>query len=267
MRRLLFGTLIYATLVGATAVQAQEAGTTGAQAPSQVERTNAFLASRAEVQRLRAQRLGNLSAVLQQLGTLVRAAGLRSPSPSFVQDAEQKRKLAEAFLTDVTQELTMLGFKPGTGKILTGGGFPLIRAAASRVRGTATLRDYTLLADSLVVGTVTKVNLNDDRQDGYLSTITVNVERSYSGGAAGEVIELRRRSGETGEKKVDASAEAPLKEGDKILLVASKAYYSNSTGKPQGTAAIELAPLYLVEGNQLTPTAPFQTAASLSEIS
>lgn len=238
--------------------------------PSQKERTEAFLSGRAQQQRDRTQKLGTAASGLQQLNGLVRAVNLRLPAPTFVDDPDQKRRLADAFLVDVSQELAMLGFTPGDVRAVGGNGQTLVEAASARVRGSATLRQHAVLADTVAVARVTGINASDDRGDGYLSTVTLSVVRPFSKGlSAGDTIELRRLSGQSATKKVESSIEEQLSNGDEILLLGSRAFYGNSTGKPgkASRTVVEISPFYRVNGDALVPSSPFQPAASLTEIS
>jgi hypothetical protein len=205
---------------------------------------------------------------LGELNGIVRAVALRLPNPAFVDDPGQKRRLADAFLIDVALELATLGFNAGDVRATSGDGAALVSAAAARVRGTANLNQYSLLSDTFIIGRVTGVNTKDDRGDGYLSTVTFSVVRSFSKDlTANDVVELRRLSGESGTKRVGSSTEEPLALGDQVLLVGSRAHYRNSTragGKRK--TAVELIPFYRVNGDTLSPSSPYQQPASLNDL-
>jgi hypothetical protein len=121
----------------------------------------------------------------------------------------------------------------------------------------------------LIIGKVTKVNESDDQNDGYLSTVELSVQKSFSKGVkVNDVLELRRISGETAAGRVTSSVEETLVVGDAILLVGSKAYYSN--GKTAGqdkNIVVELLPFYRVNGERLVPSSPYQQATTIGEIS
>jgi hypothetical protein len=238
------------------------------QPPAQRERTEAFLEGKKQQQQSRAQRLGNAGSDLQSLNGLVRAVGLRLPAPPFVDDAEQRQRLGEAFLIDLSQELAMLGFTPGDVRASAGSGRALVEAAAARVKGGATLRQNILLSDTAAVARVSSINNSDDRGDGYLSTVTLTVVRPLSERiSVGDAIELRRLSGQTRSRKVESSIEEPVVAGEEILLLASRAFYRNSTSaRGNARAAVEITPFYRVSGSTLLPTSPFQAPANLNEI-
>jgi hypothetical protein len=241
-------------------VQAQET-------VSQSERTEAFLASREQQQKNKSAKLG--SAVdMPGINGLVKAISLKLPEPAFVDNPEQKRRLADAFLTDVALELAMLGFKPGDIRAASGNGTELVEAVAARVRGTASLRQQALLSDTLIIGKVTDVNEQDDKKDGYLSSVDVSVERSFSKGMKiGDVIELRRVSGLTASGRITSSVEDPLAVGDIILVVGSRAFYGGGklTGQTKKTA-VEMLPFYRVDKETLIPSSAYQQTASVSEL-
>jgi hypothetical protein len=246
--------------MSAHVVQAQET-------VSQSERTEAFLASREQQQKNRSVKLGN-DADIPSINGLVKAVSLKLPEPAFVDNPEQKRRLADAFLNDVALELAMLGFKPGDIRAASGNGAELVQAAAARVRGTSSLQQQALLSDTLIIGKVTGINEQDDRKDGYLSTINVSVERSFSKGIKiGDVIDLRRVSGLTSGGRITSSVEEALAVGDVILLVGSRAFYGGGklTGQTKNTA-VEMLPFYRVDKETLIPSSAYQQTASVSDL-
>lgn len=235
---------------------------------SQADSTQAFLNHRKSEQAKRNARIPD-QANLRELNGIVRAAALALPSPSFVRDQGQLSAIRDAYLVDVAQLLGLLGFKAGDLRRNEATGSRLVRAAAAKIRGNASVEDEVVLADTVIIGTV-QTNQQDSRGDGFHSTIHVLAEEVFKGASrVGGTVQVRRISGPTaGGVSLRATTEDPMPAGAKVALIGSNARYLNehATGARCSSCVVEQVPLFLITGTALVPTGGYSKSATKSTL-
>lgn len=197
-------------LAGTAAIQAQAP-------PPGLERKEQLLTIQRSANERRQRALpkhGNASDVAPLMRYLRSAGSASAHSPA----------LQEAVLEDQAQSLILSGYSPARVKALEARGLDV--AAAVKADFLGTLEQYTILAPTVVVGTVTSIR-DDAQADGFLSTVSVRVEETLKG-AREDVISLRQRSGLQGnDLRVQYSNELDeASVGTKFLLFLSAPMYT-----------------------------------------
>jgi len=225
--------------------------------PNVDSRSAQFLQTKAEAQRRFSQALpGN--ADVPGLTALAKAVQ-SSVSASQVVPAAQRANFQESLYRDIAIELAALGFSPGDIRAASGGGDAIVRAAANKVIGTPTIQDLVLLADTVVIGRVVRVELANTQYDGFGGIAEVEVAEAIKGRArVGDRISVLLRSGQIGERLfVRDSAEHIPQTGQTVALIGSSASYGPQArfrGRAPGnrrSPVVKLANLMDVEGDRL----------------
>jgi hypothetical protein len=199
----------------------------------------------------------------QELRRLYRALNIPRPNPRAQISAANQSALAESFETDSIQLLQSLDFKPARVRRLADAGLNPLQAAAAYTRGTASVTDYALLSDVVAVARVVEVR-NERLDDGFRSTVLLEITDSILGRAPNRPIALRQRSGEDENgQTLRVTSELQAVDGQSYLVMLSAGLYgqlaTEGAGNPAASARgaarnyVQLGPTYLVQGDTLTP--------------
>jgi hypothetical protein len=194
---------------------------------------------------------------LGQMHGIMKALGLRSPKPSFIQDTATLSTLNDLMMVDIAQLLAARGFKAGD--LRRAGADPAVigNAAANHLRASSSLADEVLLSDTVVVGRVVSTNPSDDLGDGFRTSVEIVVDTVIKGQFAnGASVKVRRASGVSGTSMLIDSSETPLANGAVVALLGSVALHDHETGpgKRCKTCVLEQVPVFLVNGDELVAT-------------
>jgi hypothetical protein len=261
--------LLLATLCVLAPVTAMSQGSP--EPPPEERRAASFLNLKQEAQSRFATALAG-RADLPALNALVRAVAATSISPRVPVGPEVRKRLQESFYQDVSLELAALGHGPGD--VRGPGGEALVRAAANKVRGVASLQDLVTLADTVVVGRVESVELANQQTDSFGGTLRLAVTDVRKGRVkTGETLSVRLRSGQIGPRLYaqDTEEYVPAR-GALVFLVGSRASYeplARFRGRGPGTGGmpvVKLADLMDVNGSALKSHDPQLPDANLNDL-
>ena len=169
-----------------------------------------------------------------------------------------EQALMQQFSRDVRVELATLGYNRGV--LQSRGNNDALRTAiVKKVRGTADLSDLALLADTVVIGKVTAIDMANPDLDGFGGRAIVNVERNFEGSVdVGEELIVRLTTGQvTADRFLRDESEFIPAVGDTVAVVASNASYrvnrriASGRDPSRDNTVIELADFYIVEGDRL----------------
>lgn len=179
-------------------------------------------------------------------------------SPQLGVSPEVERALMQQFSRDVRVELATLGYNRGV--LQSRGNNDALRTAiVKKVRGTADLSDLALLADTVVIGKVTAIDMANPDLDGFGGRAIVNVERNFEGSVdVGEELIVRLTTGQvTADRFLRDESEFIPEVGDTVAVVASNASYrvnrriSSGRDPSRDNTVIKLADFYIVDGDRL----------------
>jgi hypothetical protein len=241
------------------------------QPPPAERRAASFLNMKREAQTRFATALAG-RADLPALNALVRAVAATSISPRVPVGPEVRDRLQDSFYQDVALELAALGHGPGD--VRGPSGEALVRAAANKVRGIASLQDLVTLADTVVVGRVESVELTNQLTDGFGGTLRLAVTDVRKGRVkTGETLSVRLQSGQIGPRLYAQNTEEYIPaRGALVFLVGSRASYeplARFRGRGPGAggmSVVKLANLMDVNGSNLTSHDPQLPNAGLSDL-
>lgn len=157
-KRILVFPLFAGTLLASVAIAQTEPATESGDAPTMQQAASDFIAAKRSEQSRKEASLAaaGRSQNLPQLRRLIADAQFEQPSTPGIDSASQAA-IRESLITDAAQVLAAANFAPQrTNAYLRAGANPLV-AAISIVRGTPSVRDVAILADTIVTGTVQSV--------------------------------------------------------------------------------------------------------------
>ena len=179
-------------------------------------------------------------------------------SPQLGVSPAVEQALMQQFSRDVRVELATLGYNRGV--LQSRGNNDALRTAiVKKVRGTADLSDLALLADTVVIGKVTAIDMANPDLDGFGGRAIVNVERNFEGSVdVGEELIVRLTTGQvTADRFLRDESEFIPAVGDTVAVVASNASYrvnrriASGRDPSRDNTVIKLADFYIVEGDRL----------------
>ncbi|WP_417322372.1 hypothetical protein [Erythrobacter aureus] len=255
----LLGTLLAGGAVIAQEGGPQEAITPEADTIGQEKRTDNFISdARRSIEAREALAARGGKDNVPGLQALIKAVGVTLPDPAFVEKSEQKEEIRELFIRDVALRLALLGHRPNELRSRQSDANALVQAAAASVRGNATLEQEMRLADTVVFARIVEADLSDVRDDGFRSTLSVEVLRASKGAQAGDIVQIRQASGRDGDRAHFIGYDLIAPAGTEILLVGSKAAYRD--GRPGRAASADFVeptiPMFIVEDGKLRGESP-----------
>ena len=179
-------------------------------------------------------------------------------SPQLGVSPAVEQALMQQFARDARVELATLGYNRGVLQARNNND-GLRTAIVNKLRGTATLSDLALLADTVVIGKVTAIDMANPELDGFGGRAIVNVERNLEGSVdAGEQLIVRLTTGQvTADRFLRDEGEFIPAVGDTVAVVGSNASYrvkrrvASGRDPNRDNTVIKLADFYLVEGDRL----------------
>ncbi len=244
-----------------------------AQAPSpaeSVEENNSkavdyFLDQKSKFQQRRGARISarGETEVSRDVEKLLRALDIKKPKPFDTANQTQIDSLQNSLIMDATQLLVLVDMKPGRIKQLQSAGSDPLISAISLVRGTATLRDQAILADYTVLAKISAVKF-ESLGDGFGSTVTFDVVKSYVGPPAIKRLQVRQMSGKSddGSQALYSGDMLPGDEQTYLISLSHGAYEEgviatnkqpelNTNGRAKYLA--QLGTRYMLDGQNLIP--------------
>jgi hypothetical protein len=235
--------------LASTAVFSQEAQNDRARSPGEkkltIDDTAAnFIAKRSAMLSGETAKLdGSAGSELNGLQGMVKAVAVKMPQPVALSNPNKLTELAELFVRDIALKLASHGFKAGDIRSAGGGGTQLVEAAAASLRGTSTLAQEKLLADTVFVGTITGYDEDTSPGDGLRSTLSMKVVQAEKGVEVGQIVKLRQASGSDSTATLRRSHDITSVAEGQYQVVASEALYARGKTKARGRSSSFALPI------------------------
>lgn len=174
-KRMLVAPLFAGAFAASVAIAQTEPTAETGDAPTIQQAASDFLASK-RIEQSRKEALlaaAGRSRNVPQLRRLIADAQFEQPSTPGI-DSETQSAIRESLITDAAQVLAAANFAPErTNAYVRAGANPLV-AAIAIVRGTPSVRDVAILADTVVTGTVQSIDPVDGDPSRSIVTLAVN---------------------------------------------------------------------------------------------
>jgi hypothetical protein len=145
------------------------------------------------------------------------------------------KRNGEEFIEAYSFILTLHGITAPTIDRLHMEGIDILNAAMSGPRSTVLER--AAMSEAVIIGKVERYFPAIEPDDGYRSSIVVNVEEILTGDISNEEIIIRQRSGKTadGQHIVEISTDVNPKAGERYLFYLSNSLYRYRTSHPEAS--------------------------------
>ena len=234
------------------------AGAAVSAAPASAQPANVPAAVRERMLAREAQRQQARSAFLESRGRArhVRALEAALGAAPGIPVPTTEPALRASYLTEVAQDLAVLGFDAQGVASLRGRGVDVIAAAVAGSR--ASFAQKAALTGLVVIGEAVSVVPDPGPGDGYRSSATFRVVETLKGAPPGATVVVRQRTGpDTDSTVVVYPTDLSPEPGDRYLLFVSRELYEEGSvalgGRPAPEpqfVVVQRAP-YKIEGDTL----------------
>lgn len=180
-------------------------------------------------------------------------AGLYSNIPSSAKD------LRKGHVEYLSQRLAILGFTAERVSSLKEHGIDIYKSAAAGA--DVTIAERAALSELVVIGQVEEMRFDRTPQDGFRSSLKVQVQDVLKGSVSSDYVVVRQKTGETASGEfVEYSTDLQPEPGETFLLFLSNALYEYEAATEEGGLnrdansyyVIQRGP-YRVQGEEFTP--------------